>query len=335
MAPGDSFCSLSPFHRGGSSHGLPLPVVVTEEVPVLKYHHRARIDYRVRLKPNAFYSAPVLRPGQTYLTNFVQGVETLLTYRFAAGEKVKLNGSSRVTATVEVLMKEGEKSHKVWERSFALALPKEFRQEGGAGAAFSDRVLLNLGRFSQMVEAFGKASGINLAEARFLLTWEVKAQVSSPKGTASQILRPTLVIPLSQKAFAVGGEPKVEKSGAFTAERTVYLNSRKRLKFGLLAASVAFSLALFLFGFLTQSHQLDAAEKVRRAIQKRASAFVVEAARAGEKPPQRVVSLATIDDLVKAADELGKPVVHQVLGPGKEAFYILDGEVRYEFLWEG
>lgn len=66
-------------------------------------------------------------------------------------------------------------------------------------------------------------------------------------------------------------------------------------------------------------------------IYKKYGPFLVEAEATHEESQASVVSLATIDDLVKVADELGKPVVHQESAPGEEVFYVLDGLVRYEF----
>lgn len=310
-----------------------LPVIVTEEVPVLKYQHRAGIDYRVRVRPNEFYSSLTLGPGETYLTGFVQGVETFFTYRFSAEEKVGLEGSSKVTAAVEAFTKQGEKSRKIWERSFALVPPKEFRQEGKM-VTLKENILVDLNRYNQLVESLGKEAGVSFSEARLVLRWDIGVGVSSVKGTAYEVLGPTLVIPLNQKAFEIGGEPVAEKAGAFTAERKVHLGVRQKLRYGVLAGPAAVGIALLLFGLGTQSQQISATERIRRAIYKRYGAFLVEAAGAGEDAGG-VVSLSTIDDVVKVADELEKPVVHQKSAAGEEVFYVLDGRVRYEFRLEG
>lgn len=310
-----------------------LPVVVTKEVPVLKYRHRAAIDYRVRLKANNYYPAPVLGPGGTYLANFVQAIETLFTYRFAAGEKVALEGGSKVTATIEALTKEGEKSRTVWERSFALAPPQEFREEGKR-AALGQRLLVDLNRYNQLVESLGKEAGVSFSEARLVLKWDVRVRVSSVKGTAYEALAPTLVIPLSQKAFAAGGEPVAEKAGAFTTEQKLRLSMREKLRYSILAYLAVVGFVLLLFTLGTQGEQVSAAEKVRRVIYKRHGAFLVEVTTTEEESETRVVSLATIDDLVKVADELGKPVLHQKSAVGEDLFCVLDGPVRYEFRLE-
>jgi len=46
------------------------------------------------------------------------------------------------------------------------------------------------------------------------------------------------------------------------------------------------------------------------------------------------ISLGSIDDLIKVADELGKPIIHLVptIAEESHAYYVLDGVTRYQYL---
>jgi hypothetical protein len=41
----------------------------------------------------------------------------------------------------------------------------------------------------------------------------------------------------------------------------------------------------------------------------------------------------SMEDLIKIADELGKPIVHQSAGPTWEvqSYYVIDGSTRYQY----
>ena len=51
---------------------------------------------------------------------------------------------------------------------------------------------------------------------------------------------------------------------------------------------------------------------------------------AADKNP---VGMNSIGDLMKIADELGKPVVHQSTGPSADfhLYYVIDGNTRYQY----
>lgn len=49
------------------------------------------------------------------------------------------------------------------------------------------------------------------------------------------------------------------------------------------------------------------------------------------KPNERVIPLSSLDDLVRIADDLVKPVLDQV-DQGRHIYYIVDGAVRYQYV---
>ena len=51
------------------------------------------------------------------------------------------------------------------------------------------------------------------------------------------------------------------------------------------------------------------------------------------KPNETVIPLSSLDDLVRIADDLVKPVLHQV-EEGRHIYCIVDGVVRYQYVSE-
>ena len=49
------------------------------------------------------------------------------------------------------------------------------------------------------------------------------------------------------------------------------------------------------------------------------------------KPNETVIPLSSLDDLVRIADDLVKPVLHKV-AEGRHIYCIVDGTVRYQYI---
>ena len=49
------------------------------------------------------------------------------------------------------------------------------------------------------------------------------------------------------------------------------------------------------------------------------------------KPNETVIPLSSLDDLARIADDLVKPVLHQV-EEGKHIYCVVDGVVRYQYV---
>ena len=60
-------------------------------------------------------------------------------------------------------------------------------------------------------------------------------------------------------------------------------------------------------------------------------------AQATEQTPTeggRIVTLGTMEDLIKVADELSKPIIHQAPTTPQESntYYVFDGTIRYQYI---
>jgi len=49
---------------------------------------------------------------------------------------------------------------------------------------------------------------------------------------------------------------------------------------------------------------------------------------------EKIISLGSLEDLVKVADELSKPIIHQSPNAAEERhiYYISDGAIRYQYV---
>jgi hypothetical protein len=76
--------------------------------------------------------------------------------------------------------------------------------------------------------------------------------------------------------------------------------------------------------------EVSQAEKEVRKAKKKYGGFLVEATVNGEK----TVSVDSMEDLIKVANELGKPIVHQgrSASEGSHAYFVFDSGTRYQYL---
>ena len=78
--------------------------------------------------------------------------------------------------------------------------------------------------------------------------------------------------------------------------------------------------------------------KTVRQFQKKYGLHIVEAVNKIRvdlpEDSQNIINLSSMEDLIKIADELGKPVIHQVPGSAEDphVYQVLDGVLRYQYL---
>lgn len=312
---------------------LTKPLVVEERIVEYSYQQEARVDYYVSVYPNALYPEKTLEPGRVYLANFLDQIHTQFTYLFKGERAAEIRGKYSIVAMAEAFT--GKEKKKVWQREFVCLPETSF-----AGA---DQVVtvrqdwpLKLSYYNDFAKEVIKASDFVPDEVKLTVRWDLSCEAVTDKGTIKEQLAPTMVIPLAQKALEIGGDLVQEKPGALskTVRAPVERDNRPIWGYGGLIALCTLAI-LFLLLFTTSPGA--GTELLRRRLAKILKRYghrlvAVE----GEIPltSYKVVSVRSLEDLVKLADELNRPIIYASC-PGQHdapSFYVFDEPAV--FVWE-
>jgi len=308
------------------------PMVQERQVSVYKYSQKGKADYRVHLKPNNLYPAPVLDPGKIYLANFIDKIEAIFTYEFNGDKEARIYGAYDVSATLEAYDTSKKKSIKIWEKTFPLLPQKRFEFQGEK-AYFKENVLIDFPFYNQFLEAVNKASGITAGEAKLVVKCNVYTKAQTSKGTVKENLTPVLVIPVGSKAFEIRPGAAAQKPGSLSITETFSNPNIKKERIIFTAVCAALFLVVMVFALATASKPVvvDLEKKMLKSIWKKHGDRIVEAEEKVVPETDKTVHLNSLEDLVKMADELGRPIFHEPRsGTGIHLFYIFDGYFRYE-----
>jgi hypothetical protein len=75
-------------------------------------------------------------------------------------------------------------------------------------------------------------------------------------------------------------------------------------------------------------------EKEALEIKKKYSARLIEALNPGSYETEKTIKVRSMEDLIKVADELAKPVLYQAPDSSQPgyAYFVIDGTTRYQYL---
>ncbi|WP_027717943.1 DUF5305 domain-containing protein [Desulfovirgula thermocuniculi] len=309
------------------------PKMEEKQVPAYAYDQQAQVHYRVYLKPNGLYPAESLEPGMVYLTNFVDHINTHFTYRFRGERPAEVRGNYEVTAVVEAT--DGKEKKVIWRREFLL-LPKTGFAGSGREVAVQQVLPVRLPDYNAFAEAVIKSSEFAPEEVKMTVRWNVAVEASTEGGTVREQIAPTMVIPLVRKFFEVGGELAKSKSGAiYTTVSVSAAPAWERLLAPCAAvcgAGLSALLFLLLFTAPAGAAVSPAQQKLRAALKKYGER-IVRTDGAVSLAADGAIYVKSLDDLVRIADDLGRPVVCREDSSREAAatFLVLDGERAYVF----
>lgn len=301
-----------------------IPSYITEKVPLYTYDSKADIDYRVNLLPNPIYKEESLDKGLFYLTPYVKNIAALMTYEFKGQRDFEYKGDYEAVALMQGIKRELDKVKVIWSKGYQL-LPKTIIEGTGNTISLRQAVPINIKPYNDFIKKFMEDTKI-ATEVMLTILWKVNVEVQTDSGPVKEQLVPTMTMPLNTSYFEISGDLAKAKKGAI--EKTVQkIVPPSKTKVAALGAVGGFSFlaALFLVFFTAPLESIDPLASRLKQIFKNHGERLVTMAPGAAVGQAQVIKLKSFDDLVKAADELGKPILYKYEA-GSEyppSFYVL------------
>jgi len=322
-----------------SSHQLPAEREIVTSL--YTYEETGLYDYRANLQSNIIYdNQTTLKPGQGIIyTEITESLDTFFNYTFQGDH----NANITITHNVDVSLVSRQ-----WRKNI-YTIPAKTQNYTGTTAQF-------LASFAFDIESVETLKSTLVAETRtsvsdYNVTITPYIVTTAKVEVDNQILTITLPPFTPSLSYTIQHDDistsslEYARPGARTHSQIVYLAwvmNQRYAAYGFSVASFA-GLAITTWAFMKTR---PPTRKPEKPIEELISPFQEIIAESAEEPqfkehhlmPTTTIFMKTLDDLIKVADWLGKPVLsHQETKRSKgtkstRVFYVLDGTTRYEYL---
>jgi hypothetical protein len=276
-------------------------------------------------------SGKIVGPGEPVFTRLLQKLEADFRYRLLSDTTVT---DQHQTVSIVAVVQAGT----VWSKALEIVPPVEIKN--GDSVPF----VIDYDYFTGVTNDIRNELGVSADTYTLVIRANVRVTGNTPYGRIDEVFTPSISTPLTGGTLKWAEELNQSRRGSFTTESLVP-NNRSLLGMSVNAFSylclVLLIIFLVVFGFLSYLYYrnrapfVPAVEKQARSIKKKYSERITESR--GENLPgfEKVVPLGSMEDLVKVADELGKPVVHisadtEESGPA-HIYQIYDSGIIYRY----
>ena len=300
------------------------------------YTYKSDLNYKVYLKPNAFFTTPYLDMNRQYIASIVDYIEVNAKYNFDSTEDLDFLYNYSIVATARGVY-EGTDGKKVdvWSKVYPLA-----QQEQGKGTgknfSFDKTIKLDYNYYNQVLTDFRNQFGLSI-DSRVDLTLKVNVS-GGLKGKTEKTLQEqkdmTLQIPLLVQAFRI--KPDYVNSGGDTIYSKVNPNSEPNIVL-LVAGCVLLGISLIIFIKLTKS-LLAVTRKSEyilavNKIMKEYGDIIAETHNMPDLSRYDIVNIKNFNDMVDIEEELHTPIIYFELEENSKCiFLILTEKTAYRFL---
>jgi hypothetical protein len=313
----------------------------TEEVTtntLCNYTQDGTYNYIAQLAPNLIYNnKSTLAPGEgtvyiwitkyidiTFTYTFESNLNANTTIKYTASELVITPRWTRQTYTISLKTIVNTSN----ETSFNIGIPSIVIRD-----------------IDTLVSRINSEIGVSTGNYNITITTATILNAETEFGTINEQFTTSLSLEIVRGApegdIVSIGNLQTTKTGKITQTETIYYDWVKNQQYAsyITSATAIIGLAICAFFYIKTKPPVTPAtsEKLLQELTEPYQDIIVEAAQEQTPQGQTIITTKTLEDLVKIADTLTKPIVHFQKPPTPEnkepidIFYVLDDITRYEY----
>ena len=311
-----------------------------------------QFDYSVHLKENSLFDTKTLKPpppvtppppppppppplppksvgpGGLLFSKLLDRMDVTFSYKFKSDKPVRqVIHEVEINAVLE--------NPEVWSKTFALV--PHTNKSGDFAITFP----LDINQILEMLEAIRSETEVFAESYNLTITADVHTVAETEFGPLNETFSQTMSSTLGEGTLEWSEELVSTKSGSIEASRMipnklvgVSVSGARILFPALTAIFLGFSLYLLILHMKSKPVKLPYIEKEALRVRKKYGGRMAEATSQTPLKGEKIIFLGSMEDLIKVADELDKPIIHQPPRTSKErhAYYVFDGTTRYQYV---
>jgi len=293
------------------------------------YQSKGSIDYNVLLKPNVMYDQEYLERDRYYVLGYIDYVNIKFRYEFEGSVTANLKTDFNVTAHLQGL--HGREEEVLWSKEFVLA-PRKVEQGETSKKVIEMRLPVALDEYLAIKETIFNDSEVN-SPVVLNVVFDVHTLAETKNGTLEDKMSPNIIIPIGNNVFKIESTPEITGNNTITEMIKLRLPVDTRKVTITFAISFLFLVITVLSAFLIKvTVPPDDFELTTARIFKEYGERLAGMEHAIPNQYSEIISINSIEDMVKIADEVGQPVFYYKVNSRLERkieFYVFDNSRVY------
>lgn len=309
-----------------------LPTDVERYVSRCDYEHDGDFYYIAHITPTSIYdNKSAIGPDEVCFSKITDHLDIFFYYNFRCTEPAEVKGDYEIIAVVE--------SPDQWIKRFII-VPKTAFNSSGRYADFTSSFPLNVSQYGSIANEIGDEIGIRPANPKLTIETYIHTIAKTDAGNIDETFFPAIEIPLNKDIIEVNGDLHQSKTGSIEKTERIYQPNVIYRRYYSLGALVLCLIMLSVFAYVilaakhgSRGRGVATIEKEVMVAKKKYGDWIVDTDDIPARADDRVISLNSFEDLIKVAEELGKPVIHKKSSTSKRehVYHVFDGATRYDY----
>lgn len=277
------------------------------EIKKLSYTQDCDLDYKVYLKPNAYFDTNVLGKDKTYITTLIDNIQAFYNYRVTFSENLSGEYSYYVTAT----MKAEKEMKTYWTKEYTLLEEQTGTFNNYKSLVLSQTLPINYNQYNDLMNEFAQEFKLG-ADGNLEVVMHLTAKLNNDNFHGAKINSDIkMEIPLSKQAVEakintsnINGTKSIIEKGKLT-DKPYW--AYKLL--GILMILVSFGVGVFcIYKIINAKNSTNIYERSIKKILKGYDSIIVRIDHILDFSNLNVIKVSQFNDLIDVHNEIRMPI---------------------------
>lgn len=295
-----------------------------------------KIDYKISPLKNSIYSQGTTPINHTYITKFIDSLQTTLNYSFQSSEITKTFGNYKIFVNLEGQDNINNSLKTIWQKTYSLKAKTTFSYQKSSFKLEVNEPIKIKKHYEYLLN-LTKDYSLNFNH-RLVVNWLFNISFKTKYGSINKKIQPHLIIPLSNSTMTIEGKlNKTKNWSLYKNKRILSPNYQSQITLLLTICLLAILSSLILLLFTEIKADMNKFAKHLKKMHKLYSNRIIttEFSKINKDPAKISIDILTINDMVKISDELRKPIIYyngKIANTDCHFFNIFDNDYIYNFM---
>lgn len=304
-----------------------------QEIEEVKYNYsnHLNVNYEVNMIENPIFNTKTLSEGMVYSKKLIEDITIKFKNDFSSSEACLKEMEYRVYGVVRGTGNITGKTTDYWKKKYPYK-EKKLHKFLDADVTKEESVTIDLEPYNSFARQAYEATGYSVCEVLDVIL-EGNIRIHSQYGDATVPLNAKVSIPLREQAFTISKESEGERKNSISEYKKAIIKvDQRKVKISILTMVMSVLFTLFCLVFTVKPTKSDCMCQCVKRIFKNYGSRLIGIKFFPQIEYQRTYQVVSIEDLIKTADEIQKPICYQMdemKCKDKISFQLIDGNNRY------
>ncbi len=289
-----------------------------------KYSENGKIDYKIYLKDNDYYSTSYLEEGMQYVASLIKTINVRFDYQMHSDIDIDFDTNYKVVGEIQITEKDSPSKILFSKKENLVSNKNIFKKDNNY--TITEEIDIDYDKYNELVNSYKRDYGL-IVSSNLILSLEVdnKGDIDGLEKALDKTSKMQISIPLSEQTLSISMDTdEINDSGTFIDSSKTCISNYLLFIVSIILTIISILSIIQDVNFYIKSLKKDNYKETVKKILNQYDRIIVNGkVSIDESKFSNIIYPDTIEEMIDAAQTLEVPIYYYEAIPNEKCFFII------------